>query len=266
MGDVREPGAARPKSRDQLERLLHGLVHGVWRVAERVQHQFLGARQQRDGFLRNAAEVGEVRQAPNAKAQHRHIPVFGGNGLPGSAQQLERALDLVRSHLRNCTQRRLPVKHVGESPPQDRQCFFGGINRHGRFLAQIEGANIVKSQDMVGVSVRKNDGIEAFESLTQGLKAEVGRGIDDHVMILAGDQNRRPGTIVVGVLGTADAAMAAEAGNAHGGARAEHGHANRGSIFRGAGERHLRAFATGGPWPFPASLLPPLWSFPYKRA
>jgi hypothetical protein len=49
----------------------------------------------------------------------------------------------------------------------------------------------------------------------------------------------------VWVLRTADAAMATEARNAHGGARTEYGHANKGGIFRGAGKRHRNRFRYG---------------------
>ena len=112
--DMREPGAARPNSGDQVESLLHGLVHRVWLIAQRVEHQFVRAREQRLGFVGNAAEVGEVSEAADAEAQHGHVAVFGGNRRPGDAEQLEWPFDDVRSDLGNRAQDRLAVKDIRE--------------------------------------------------------------------------------------------------------------------------------------------------------
>jgi hypothetical protein len=49
----------------------------------------------------------------------------------------------------------------------------------------------------------------------------------------------------VGIPRTADAAMAAQAGNAHGSAGTEHRHAHKRSIFCGEGERHQNRFRYG---------------------
>ncbi len=38
MRDMREPRAARPEFADQRERLFDGLMHGMRRVTQRIQH------------------------------------------------------------------------------------------------------------------------------------------------------------------------------------------------------------------------------------
>ena len=201
---------------DQLQRLRHGLVHGVRLVAQRVDHQIVDAGEQRHGLLGYAAEVGDIDQAADAVAQHGHVAMLGGNRFPGRAQQLERPFDHVRDDPRNRAQHRLAVKDVRESPPQNGQSLLIGVDRQSRFLAEVEGANVVESQDVVGVAVGIDDGVQAFQAVAQSLKAEVGGSVDDHVMVRAREQHGRPGAVVVGILRTANAAMATQAGNAHG--------------------------------------------------
>jgi hypothetical protein len=49
----------------------------------------------------------------------------------------------------------------------------------------------------------------------------------------------------VWILRTADAAVAAQAGNAHGSAGTENRHAHKGRMFCGEGERHRNRFRYG---------------------
>ena len=47
VSDVREPRAARLELLNERERLLDGLMHGMWNIAQRVQHQFVESLQER---------------------------------------------------------------------------------------------------------------------------------------------------------------------------------------------------------------------------
>ena len=47
MSDVCEPGTARLELLNERERLLDGLMHGMWNIAQRVQHQLIETFQER---------------------------------------------------------------------------------------------------------------------------------------------------------------------------------------------------------------------------
>ena len=61
----------------------------------------------------------------------------------------------------------------------------------------------------------------------QGLRAEIGRGVDQHVVALVADQDGGPQAVVARVAGRAHGAMAADGGHAHTGSRAQHGDLER---------------------------------------
>jgi len=74
------------------------------------------------------------------------------------------------------------------------------------------------------MTVRQQNGVEAVESNTEGLLAEVRRRINHDVLAAAGDQHRRAQPFIVWIGGLAYAARAAERGNTHGGAGTENSH------------------------------------------
>ncbi len=139
---------------------------------KRVEHQVVHTAKQCLRFPRHAAEIRQVGHAADAKAKHLHVAVLGRHRRPPHAQQLERPVDHVRADQRNGTECRLAVEHIGECAPQNLESFSGGINRHSRTLAHVEGPDIVESQDVIGVGVRKDDGVEAVELLPQSLESE----------------------------------------------------------------------------------------------
>ena len=73
------------------------------------------------------------------------------------------------------------------------------------------------------MAVRQQDGIEAIQTYAHRLLTKVGSCVDNHVLAIAGQQNGGAKTFVARVGGTADAARAAERGDAHRCAGAENG-------------------------------------------
>jgi len=71
--------------------------------------------------------------------------------------------------------------------------------------------------------VSEQDGVEAVDSGAESLLAEVGRGVDDDIVAVVREQQRRAEAVVAGIFGVADAAMTAERGDAHGSSGAENG-------------------------------------------
>src|SRR5260370_27846189 len=97
------------------------------------------------------------------------------------AEKFEWALQGVQRDARHGAERWFVVENVGEEAPDDTERFFVAVNGYRRPLADIEGANVVKAEDVVGVAVRQQNGIEAFQPNAERLLAEVRRGINHHV-------------------------------------------------------------------------------------
>jgi len=94
--------------------------------------------------------------------------------------------------------------------------FFVAVDRECRALADIEGTDIVESQDVVGVPVGQQDGVQAIQARAKRLLAEVRSRIDDGILTMAGEQQGRTQALVTWITGAATAARAFERRDAHG--------------------------------------------------
>jgi hypothetical protein len=98
---------------------------------------------------------------------------------------------------------------------------------------EAEGTEVVHAEDVVGVAVGVEDGVDGVEVLAHGLDVEVLAGVDEDVVAWfcgaegsVGDDDGGAGAAVgrAGFVGRgADGAGAAEGGNRHGGSTAEKG-------------------------------------------
>jgi len=67
-------------------------------------------------------------------------------------------------------------------------------------------------------TVRQQNGVETVQSDSERLLAKVRRGVNQHILAAAGDQDRRAQPLIVGIARLAHAARTSERGNSHGGA------------------------------------------------
>ena len=77
---------------------------------------------------------------------------------------------------------------------------FRGVDGNRGFLFQIVGANIVEPENMIGVSVRVENCVEAIEMRGHGLGAEVRRRVDDDIASAIGEQDGRARALVMRIL------------------------------------------------------------------
>ena len=89
-----------------------------------------------------------------------------------------------------------------------------GIDGNRHLLAKVKHPHVIQSEDVVGVGVGKDDRVQPAHTFTQGLLAEVGGGIDDHHPAVKLQHDGGSGSLVVGVRGLADRAIAGEGRNA----------------------------------------------------
>ncbi len=223
VSDVREPRATRSKLLNKGERLLDGLVHGVRDVAEGVENEVVEIFQQSGGGRGQGTEIGEVGGAAETKTEDFEIAVAQRHRDDWHAKKFERAVDDVEGDARNRAERRRFIEDVRKCAAEDLEGLCGTVHGDCALLADVKGANVVEPEDVIGVAVGEEDGVEAIETDAQGLLAKVGRGVDDYVLLVSRKEQRRTETIIAGIFGGADTAMAAERRHAHGSAGAENG-------------------------------------------
>src|SRR6266568_3604002 len=167
-------------------------MHGVRNVAKRVENEFVQSLQQLHGGIGQSAEIGEIRRAAEAEAQHFHVAMEQGNWNERNAEQFEWTIvDNIERDTWHGAESRLIVENVGEDAADDSKRVFVAVDRKSRALPDVVGTNIIESQNVVGVAV--------------------------------GEKNGRAKAFVVRVIRMANAAGAAERGHAHRGAGAENG-------------------------------------------
>src|SRR5579862_1577300 len=141
----------------------------------------------------------------------RLFSVKNGNRLELQVQYIECvAVQFMNFYLRNRGARIVLLENVLKDPADRLQHRCKSVNRNGRALMVIEGAHIVQAEDMVGVAVRINDGVERRRVGSQHLRSEVGRGVNHNVSGNGGNQDGRPQPFVTGVGGEANRAGATD--------------------------------------------------------
>jgi len=228
VGDVGEPGAAGLEFVNEGEGLFDGLVHGMRNIAESVEDEVVEVLEKRSGGFGEAAEIGEIRGAAEAEAEHVHFAVEKWHGNNGNAEKLEGSFDFMKDDAGNGAEGGLGVEDVGEGAANHAEGFLGAVDGHGGALADVEGANVVEALDVIGVGVGEKNGFETFQVRGEGLSAEIGGGVNDDVLAIAGEEDGGAEALVVRIGGLANGTMAADGGDSHGSAGAKNGEMNWG--------------------------------------
>jgi len=223
VGDVRKPGVARLEFVHQGEGLLDGLVHGMGNIAESVEDEVVEVLEKGSGGFGKAAEIGEIRGAAEAEAEHVHFAVEQRDGNDGDAKKLEGAFDFVEDDAGEGAEGGPGVEDVGEGAADHTEGLLGAVDRHGGALANVEGANVVEALDVIGVAVGEQNGFQAIKARGEGLGTEVGGGVNDDVLAIAGEKDGGTQALVVRIGGLANGTVAADGGDSHGSAGAENG-------------------------------------------
>src|SRR6266699_2505996 len=152
--------------------------------------------------------------------------------------------DDIQGDARHGTQRRLVVENISENAPDDLKRVFVAVYRQGRALANVVGTNVVEAENMVGMAVGEQDGVEALEPGAHSLLAKVGGGVDDHIVTVPRQQKGGAEPLVVQIGRAANTTGAAKRRHAHGSAGAEHGYFQRSAChLERAGETAARGGA-----------------------
>src|SRR5205085_788416 len=129
--------------------------------------------------------IGYVSERSNAISENRELPVQNGKRLNPDTLKLEDILDDPRFDARHGPTGLWLRKNVLKHPADLLHCGLVAEARDMRFLPVIEWPQIVQTKNVVGMSMRIQNTIDALQTLSQRLLAEISRCIN-HQMDIAG--------------------------------------------------------------------------------
>ncbi len=225
VGHVGEEGSAGLQEFDDLDGFGEVGVAGVRGVAERVEDQEVEVLEERDGGWREVAHVGEVGGRAEAIAGDGFAAVSDGDALEVCAEEGDGRAGFGGERIEFDAGAGGVAVDGAEGVVEDAADDFGGglVGVEGEvfWILERQGAEVVHAEDMVGVVVGVEDGVDAGDGFAEGLGVEVGAGVDEDVAVVVGEEDGGAGAAVLGgrlegVL--ADHAGAAERGDTHRGA------------------------------------------------
>ncbi len=184
--------------------------------------------------------VGEVSTVAESKAvddrftvkdrDRKHLDAGGKNGF---------VLKNVRGNARAARLADPVFKDIGESADNYFHRRLCGVDRNLRALHKVERAQIIQAQDVVGVGVGVENGVDMLDAVMECLVAEIRTAIDENSFFAQAKENRRTQPFVPRIAGSTYFAAAADHGNAGAGSGAEN--EDRGML---EGFEHLLRFAS----------------------
>lgn len=221
-----EQRAARAHLGDVSERLIEVQMRRMWLEAERVENQHIQPAQLLQRFFRDQVAVGDKGDfaLPIAKTKRGHIAaaMLDVDRRDAQAADFKLAFDYVRRDLRQPAADVLRLEDVIEHAAQIAPGAFTGVNRQ-RAVAEIERANVIEAEDVIGVGMRNKDRVEPMNARAQGLLAEISRDVYDQTLIVVFDHQTGAEPFVARIVRGAGRAIAAERGHADRGSSSEKG-------------------------------------------
>jgi hypothetical protein len=231
--DVSKEGASRLKALNDLQRVSHGGVRGMWMMAERVEEEKIEAFELRERALGNGAEVCEIRAGTEAIAENLGFPVNDSYGNEGRAEEFDGCGDVVKLDLGESAEFVIGFEDVLEDRTQGASGALVGVERKlasSGDAGKAERTEIVEAENVVSMAVGVEDGVDAIDPLANGLFAEVGRCVDENAAhgrvlvergIMPFDHDGRTKAPVMWIGRMTNGAVAPNGRNAHGGAASQ---------------------------------------------
>src|SRR5262249_30942788 len=166
---------------------------------------------------------GQVGGGAKAKTMDGGLAMAQFDRLKRRPEQLQRTVDAVHLNPGDAAVLVGCVKDVAKNTLQRLGRTVVGVKRNFLRAAKAQRAHIIEPQDVIGVGVGVDDGVDVSDVLANGLLAKVGRGIDEDALPLVLHHDRRPGAPVTRVRGVTHGTSAANGRHTHGGAATQDG-------------------------------------------
>src|ERR1022692_102059 len=174
--NVREKCTLRFYRFNNFQRLLDGRMSGMRRVAQRVQKQNVESAQFLQRFGGDFAVIRQVSRRSEPETENRGVAVNHRQWLEARAEEFDAPFDQMQVDLRQSAKLIRWFKNVREHVAQEFASAGRGIKRQlARLMVISQGAQVVDAEDVVGVRVGVEHGIELPDVFAQRLFPKVGR-------------------------------------------------------------------------------------------
>ena len=191
VGNVSEVSATRLNPGDVLKRLIEPEMSWVFLEAKAIEHEHIKIGHCRHCVLGDFAQVSRISEVIEAIGHHRQPSM---DHFKRSYQQLVAKTKRrvgnhrVRDYLRQTAAKMRRFKNIFEDATNIRPGAFIGIKAK-RSIAEVQRANIVETKNVICVAMCDQNGIKAFQVVTQGLLPKIGRGINEDCLIAVFDDD-----------------------------------------------------------------------------
>src|ERR1700676_2386855 len=175
-------------------------MRGVRLVAQRVQKQDVYVSQLLQRFGRTRAVIGQLGGRSETETKNRSIAVDHRQRLEARSEQFDGAVDRMKVNLRQSSKFIFGLKDVAKHFAQEFARLRRCIKRQlARDVLISQRPQIVDSEDVVGVRVSVEYGVELRDFFAQRLFAKVRRGVDQDVASAVADHHGGTGAAVARV-------------------------------------------------------------------
>ena len=153
---------------------------GSW--AQCVDDEHVEAAQKLLRGFGNLGAIGAIGEIGDAKAQDIEAAMDQADGNPGDAEKIEWAMDF---HGQKFGQIRFYVGLAGKGVGEQRcnVASVSGAHKPGADAEDgIETPHIIQTENVIGVGVGENHGVDPIQPVGDGLHAQFRRGIDENIL------------------------------------------------------------------------------------
>lgn len=180
VGDMSKESSPRLQLFDVRERLINPQVRWMFSKAQAIKDEDVQTLQSFDCRGWNLAEIRQVSKIVEAIGHHRQTTMdyFQGRDLQlFSNAETRTGGDDVRNYFRQTSTKMRRLKDVFEDAFDIDPGAFVCVNAK-RSKTKVQRPDVIKTKNMIGVTVSDENGIEMFQTEAQSLLAKVRRRID----------------------------------------------------------------------------------------
>ncbi len=165
-------------------------------IAEGAQNEDVQTLKKAQGVFLNPTAVGDISQGAYPIAQNLRLPMIDLYGAYLMTEETELLFNNVSDYLRDSLTIGGGGEDIFENFPQ---AVDGGsitVAGDSAFLKIVVYSHLIQPEDMVGMGMSKEDGIDAIDAIAESLLAEVCGAIDEDIVAIKLQKNRRTKTVV----------------------------------------------------------------------
>ncbi len=205
VAHVGEEGSARLELLDQPDGVLEMGVGWVRLATQSVQDEQIEILEERDALFGDGAGVGKVGGGSEAEGADVLAAVQDGDATEAGAEEIDAGpWGLVEAVHLDAGAGGVAIgriEGIGEDALDGGCGGVVGVEGQSPVGAEAERAQIVHAEDMVGVSVGVEDGINVAQAFANGLRVEVRAGVDEDGAAVVVDADGGAGAAVAWVAG-----------------------------------------------------------------